>query len=40
MALRKTKISELPPSAVRLTRQEAIEYQNEAIEQWKPQYQM
>ncbi len=40
MALRKTTIAEIPSGAVRLTREEAIEYQYKAIQQWQPQSEM
>ncbi|XP_046656945.1 uncharacterized protein LOC124350015 [Daphnia pulicaria] len=40
MALRKTTVAELPSTAIRLTREEAIEYQYEAIRQWQPESEM
>lgn len=40
MALRKTTVAEIPSTAIRLTREEAIEHQYEAIRQWQPESEM
>ncbi|XP_057381402.1 uncharacterized protein LOC130703955 [Daphnia carinata] len=40
MALRKGTITEIPPGAVRLTPEEAVLYQFDAVKKWKPQSEM
>lgn len=40
MVLRKGTVAEIPPGAVRLTPEEAVRYQFDAVKKWKPQSEM